>query len=81
MPVNNRPSTLSAEHQYNLFNQGWSNVPAAAWTATDTSAITVPTTVGVNVTFTVGTDISGITEGESVVCGTPDQPYGVYGIF
>lgn len=32
---NFRPPTLSAIHQYNLQNQGWSN--AAAWTATSTT--------------------------------------------
>lgn len=30
---NFRPTTLSATHQYNLYNQGWTN--AAAWTAFD----------------------------------------------
>ncbi len=31
IPTNNRPGSLTAEHNYNLFNQGWSTAPA--WNA------------------------------------------------
>lgn len=41
-PVNNRPSTLTAEHNYNLLNQGWSNV-TATWSASSSSTVTAGT--------------------------------------
>lgn len=48
-----RPSALTAEHNYNIQNQGWTNAPA--WTATSTTSNT--TAVGVH-TWTVQTGLT-----------------------
>lgn len=57
---NYRPLTLSAEHTYNLYNQGWSNSPA--WSAASSSTQTYATG---SRTFTVAAGLS-ITPGDSV---------------
>ena len=69
--VNYRPSNLSPEHQYNLYNQGWSNNPSPGWEATSTTQQTlgsgyIPDLGDYN--FTVAANIVGIIVGESVIC-------------
>lgn len=58
---NYRPLTLSNEHTYNLYNQGWTNSPA--WSATSSSTVTYATG---SRTFTVASGLS-ITAGDSAV--------------
>lgn len=41
-PINNRPSTLSNEHLYNLYNQGWTN-NNATWSSASGSTVVVTT--------------------------------------
>ncbi len=59
-PINYRPPALSAQHQYNLQNRGWTS--GAAWTTTSTSTVTI--TTGSKV-FTVAGGLS-ITPGDRV---------------
>lgn len=59
--VNNRPTTLSTEHLYNLTNQGW--LSGSPWSANST------TSQGVSVgphNFTVQAGITGVTPGQTV---------------
>jgi len=62
LPVNTRPSSLSAEHSYNLINQGW--VAAAPWSCNSSTNLTA--SVGVKV-FTVPSGLSA-TSGNIVNC-------------
>lgn len=41
VPVNNRPTVLSADHQYNLQNQGWTQ--GIGWAGTSTTSVTIGT--------------------------------------
>lgn len=60
-----RPQTLTAEHNYNLQNQGWTGAPA--WTATATNNILSEGGCPLgNQTFTVASGISGISNGQYV---------------
>jgi len=67
---NYRPAVLSAEHQYNLQNQGWTQ--GAAWTASSTT-LAIPTNANPitftsgNTSFTVASGISGVSNGQAVV--------------
>jgi hypothetical protein len=63
-----RPLTLSAEHQYNLQNQGWSANPS--WTAIDNRVIQI--TNGTNNVFTVASGIAGIVNGQVVTITASD---------
>jgi hypothetical protein len=54
---NYRPLSLTAEHNYNLFNQGWSNV--AAWSTSSPTPFTVPLNAG-GYTFTVGASVGAV---------------------
>ena len=75
--INFRPSSLTAEHQYNLQNQGWTGTPP--WTAVSNSANLEITPSGqpqnniqVNTgsqTFTVASGISGVVPGSTVTVG------------
>lgn len=68
-----RPTTLNAEHQYNLQNQGWTS--ASAWVANSTSNTFV--NVGL-VTFTVQAGLVGVTNGQSVtITGGATVGYGL----
>lgn len=68
-----RPTTLNAEHQYNLQNQGWTS--ASPWVANSTSNTFV--NVG-SVTFTVQAGLVGVTVGEAVVItGGATNGYGL----
>lgn len=60
---NFRPTTLTAEHEYNLYNQGWTNVPA--WSATSSTNNTY--TTGAK-TWTVEAGLT-ITPGDVVTMG------------
>jgi hypothetical protein len=60
---NQRPSTLSTEHEYNLQNQGW--VTTAPWFLQSTSSVTCATGVRI---FTVAAGITGIAGGQNVLC-------------
>lgn len=66
-----RPTTLTAEHQYNLQNQGWTS--AAAWVGNSATAVTVPVGGGGNnavplglVTFVVQSGLVTPTPGQAV---------------
>lgn len=59
--VNYRPSTLTAEHQYNLTNQGWTT--ANPWQATSSTSFTVA--LG-SKAFTVASGIAGVVNGVRV---------------
>lgn len=61
LSVNTRPTTLSAEHQYNLQNQGW--IAGASYVAT--SSVHQTLAIG-TFNFTVAAGISGITNGDAV---------------
>lgn len=54
LPVDNRPSTLSDTHKYNLTNQGW--VTGSAWS--QTSSTSNNTNLGAK-TFTIATGLTG----------------------
>lgn len=66
IPINLRPSVLSAEHQYNLNNQGWTQ--GSAWATQDTSS-TVAVGLGSKV-FTVASGLT-ITNGDTVAIAAP----------
>lgn len=59
VPFNQRPLTLSAEHQYNLANQGW----GYSWSTTSTTTNTIGTG---SFTFTVGSSTLPIAVGALV---------------
>lgn len=59
--VNTRPATLTAEHQYNITNQGWTS--GNAWSSFSTTTVGVATG---NQTFIIDGGISGITGGTNV---------------
>jgi hypothetical protein len=61
---NFRPPSLSAEHSYNLFNQGWSN--AAAWSTTSSTIITIQTG---SQTFTVAAGLTAASPDPVVITG------------
>lgn len=61
LAITTRPATLSAEHQYNLINQGW--VAGSPWTAASSTTITVA--LGTQV-FTVPAGIVGISNGQQI---------------
>lgn len=61
LAVNNRPATLSAEHQYNLQNQGWTS--GSPWTATNSQDVVVGLTT---FPWIVASGIVGIVEGQIV---------------
>lgn len=61
LPINQRPGTLSAQHQYNLSNQGWTQ--GSEWIATDTTTTTAVNN-GVH-TFTIAAGLP-ITNGDNV---------------
>jgi hypothetical protein len=54
-----RPTTLTAEHQYNLQNQGWTS--AASWSATDSGYHSLSSTL----VLTVAAGITGISGGQT----------------
>lgn len=60
---NNRPSTLSDAHNYNLQNQGW--ISGSAWFLSDTTS-SVSCAVGAR-SFTVTAGIAGISGGQQIV--------------
>lgn len=62
IPVNNRPTTLSKEHNYNLVNQGWTT--GVSWQALSSNTVTVNTG---SFSFTVPSGLT-ITNGTSVNC-------------
>jgi hypothetical protein len=62
LDVNDRPTTLSDPHLYNLSNQGWTK--GAAWSATSATRVSVSTGSKV---FTVAAGITGVTIGDAVV--------------
>jgi hypothetical protein len=59
--VNNRPSVLTNEHEYNLENQGWT--AGAAWSVTSSSSNT--TGVG-SKSWTVPSGVANISNGQNV---------------
>lgn len=65
---NVRPGALSAEHQYNLQNQGWTQ--GSAWIANSTTMaipFNTPMTFSLgNTSFTVASGITGISNGQAV---------------
>ena len=63
VPFNYRPATLTAEHNYNLVNQGW-----APWIATSTSTNTVAASG--NLTFVLSSSGLPIVVGQSVYIST-----------
>jgi hypothetical protein len=64
--VNQRPSTLTSVHFYNLLNQGWSS--GNAWSAFSSTVVNiVGSAASPNpVTFTVATGLTGIVAGDLV---------------
>lgn len=60
-----RPLSLTAEHTYNLINQGWTS--GSPWVAEDTTTIISWAFPIGNQTFTVGSSISGISPGQDVL--------------
>jgi hypothetical protein len=57
LPISTRPSTLSAEHNYNLQNQGWTQT--SPWTG----VVSQPTTfnaVGTSSTFTLSSQTNAV---------------------
>jgi hypothetical protein len=62
LAVNYRPPSLSAEHQYNLNNQGW--ISGTGWTASSNSP-QIMTTAG-SYSFAVATGIAAISSGQAV---------------
>jgi len=72
LPVNQRPGSLSIEHQYNLANQGWTQ--GSAWIATDATTIVNPVALGSHAfTITAGLPISN---GDNVQIFASYQTYG-----
>ena len=67
LALNTRPTTLSTEHNYNLYNQGW----LSSFSATSTTTITVAGGTP-NVTFQVQANLP-IIIGSTVVATTPTQ--------
>lgn len=65
LAVGYRPSTLSAEHQYNLLNQGWT--AGSGWSAQSTTNNALTTG---NKTYTTASGITGITSGQLCTLGT-----------
>lgn len=61
IPDNYRPLSLSLEHTYNLYNQGWTNSPQ--WSTVSTTSNTLGTGTQ---TFTVGAGLS-ISNGDNVL--------------
>ena len=63
---NFRPSTLSAEHQYNITNQGWTS--GTPWTATGTVTTNAPVAVGSSFSASISsqTNTTSVTNGSSV---------------
>lgn len=59
LPISTRPTSLSADHQYNLQNQGWTS--GNPWSATSTATVTL----GSN-SFTVASGLTGVTNGQIV---------------
>ena len=77
LPVNNRPTTLSDDHKYNLANQGWTTSPT--WQASSTTS--QASTTGTHV-WTVASGITGISGGQQVTAAGSFTGYnenGVYG--
>lgn len=70
IPINNRPASLTNEHTYNLYNQGWNQ--GAAWQAVDNLG-TWSVAIGSH-GFTVASGISGITNGERVQIYATSEP-------
>lgn len=69
---NYRPLTLSADHTYNLYNQGWTNAPA--WSATSTSTVTYQTG---SRTFTVQSGLSIAPGDQAIVTLNAPAPFNV----
>lgn len=63
--VNNRPSTLTNEHEYNLENQGWT--AGAAWSVSSTTTNTIGTGT---YNFTVPSGVANISNGQTVTVYT-----------
>ena len=69
LSVGTRPTTLSAEHNYNLLNQGWT--AGNGWSAQSNTNLTLA--LGSNV-FTTASGIAGISNGQSVLVEVLGNP-------
>ena len=77
--VNTRPSTLSTEHNYNLYNQGWTAAPS--WTVTNgsLSGVYIVSNNGIRqttITFVLSGNISAIALGQQVQIAVWGLGYG-----
>lgn len=74
--INNRPTSLTANHEYNLLNQGWTS---ALWTTFHTAASAYPSNVDVWWTFNDDTDVfNPSTTLASVNGGSSPAPQGFF---
>lgn len=72
-----RPLTLSAQHKYNLTNQGWTS--GSAWSAQDTTNTqSIPASTPASRTFTVASGIAGISPGQSVRIDATNPSSGLF---
>lgn len=69
--VNNRPTTLTAEHNYNLVNQGW--ISGSPWSAQSVGPN--PSVALGSQTFTIPSGIAGIVNGQTVSVVTVDTHF------
>lgn len=68
-----RPTTLSAEHNYNLFNQGWSQ--SAPWSAISFTANSFGVPPGTHLSWDIGTSALPISPGDVVNASTLESSY------